>query len=192
MSVTGTVNDMRVLMSVTKSGSPIAVEEWYDTRDADHDTDIDTLTGMVSDVAVGRFVLSELGPLSVSVVQIIVGGVTYTGSSVAYEEEITPEPITTADGTPTEFGVTGFYPNPFNPVTQIGYSVPEDCRVTLTVYDITGRRVAVLVDEYAQVGTYSVVWDASDESGARLSSGLYLYNLTAGSFRAQGKVLLLK
>ncbi|MFC1511882.1 choice-of-anchor D domain-containing protein [Candidatus Latescibacterota bacterium] len=196
LTVTGTVQDMRIVAYVESGETSYAVEEWYGSYDADLDIDIDEMTGTVFDVPVGTVIIPPpVGTLTAGVSMIIVGESSYTGSDIAYEDEevvLPEEPITTAEALPTEFSVTGFYPNPFNPLTTIGYSVPEDCRVTLTVYDITGRRVAVLVDRLVTAGTYSVVWDARDETGARLSSGLYLYNLTAGSFRAQGKVILLK
>ncbi len=67
------------------------------------------------------------------------------------------------------------YPNPFNPATVIAYSIPEYQRVSLSIYDILGREIAVLVDEYHSPGNYKINWDAS-----HLSGGVYLYRLEAG------------
>ena len=79
------------------------------------------------------------------------------------------------------------FPNPFNPSTTISYQIPNDSYVTLKVYDILGREVASLVNRKQEAGNYSVNFDAS-----RLSSGVYLYQLSAGSFISTKKLLLLK
>ncbi len=87
------------------------------------------------------------------------------------------------------------YPNPFNPTTIIGYQVPAPGgsegpganRVTLTVYDVLGREVAVLVDEWKPAGIFNVTFD-----GARLSSGIYMYRLIAGSFVQSRRMILIK
>lgn len=75
---------------------------------------------------------------------------------------------------PTEFTVTQNFPNPFNPSTTIIYTLPVDARVTLDVYDVLGQRIAQLVDGTITAGYHDAVFDAS-----ALSSGLYLYRLTA-------------
>jgi hypothetical protein len=77
------------------------------------------------------------------------------------------------------------FPNPFNPTTVIGYRVPGLALVTLKVYDVLGREVATLVNEEQGPGSYTVRFD-----GSRLSSGMYVYRMQAGSF-VQAKTLLL-
>ncbi|MFN2374849.1 MAG: S8/S53 family peptidase [Cyclonatronaceae bacterium] len=79
------------------------------------------------------------------------------------------------------------YPNPFNPATTIAYTIPEFADVTLTVYDILGRSVAVLVKEPKQQGTYTVEWDA-----ASVASGVYIYRIEAGGQVLSRKMTLLK
>jgi len=79
------------------------------------------------------------------------------------------------------------YPNPFNSSTTINYGLPEAGPVTLTVCDLLGRKVALLVDEWSEPGRYQVVFDAS-----RLSSGVYLYRLQAGRFNQSRKLIVLK
>jgi phosphatidylserine/phosphatidylglycerophosphate/cardiolipin synthase-like enzyme len=88
---------------------------------------------------------------------------------------------------PEQFSLSQNYPNPFNPVTRIRYSLPTQSRVSLKVYDILGREVAVLVNESQSAGTYSVQFGA-----ANLASGVYFYRLEAGRHVAQHKMLLLK
>ena len=79
------------------------------------------------------------------------------------------------------------YPNPFNPATVIGYQVASPGAVAIDVFDVLGRRVASLVNEWMAPGTYSVQWNAQS-----LSSGVYLYRLSAGSVVVTKKLLLQK
>jgi subtilisin family serine protease len=79
------------------------------------------------------------------------------------------------------------YPNPFNPTTTIAYQIPTDGHVTIKVFDILGRDVTTLVDEFKPAGSYTVQFDAS-----RLASGIYFYSIHAGEYTAVKKMLLLK
>ena len=79
------------------------------------------------------------------------------------------------------------FPNPFNPVTNISFSVPFPGRTELSIYNILGSRVASLVDEYRPAGTYEVKFNASG-----LSSGIYIYKLKSGFFTRSKKLTLLK
>ena len=93
---------------------------------------------------------------------------------------------------PHLFNVSPAYPNPFNPSTTIQYEIPEDCHVTLTVYDILGREVAVPTDRELARGIHQTVWDGRDNNGNVLGSGVYLYELRAGKHTALGKVMFLR
>jgi len=88
---------------------------------------------------------------------------------------------------PGRFSLEGNYPNPFNPQTTIRYALPQAAEVELTVYDVLGREVAVLVSEQQAAGRYEQVFSA-----AGLPSGLYMYVLQAGDNRATGKMLLVR
>lgn len=88
---------------------------------------------------------------------------------------------------PVEYNISQNYPNPFNPSTVIVYDIPEAARVTLKVYDLLGREVANLVDEYKEAGRYSVKFDAS-----RLSTGIYIYKLAANEFQSVKKMNFVK
>jgi hypothetical protein len=79
------------------------------------------------------------------------------------------------------------YPNPFNPSTKIKFLVPESSFVNLKVFDILGNQIATLVNELKSKGSYDVYFD-----GSGLSSGLYTYVLSSGSFFKSKKMLLLK
>jgi len=88
---------------------------------------------------------------------------------------------------PTEYALHSAYPNPFNPVTTLGFDLPENSRVRLSVYDISGRLVAAVVDGWRSAGYHEVAFDAS-----HLASGVYIYRLEAGDFSANGKMILMK
>ena len=85
------------------------------------------------------------------------------------------------------FNVFPNYPNPFNPSTTISFAIPEQSYITLSVYDITGQKVATLVDKHINAGSHSVIFDGSD-----LGSGVYLYRFESKGFSKMGKMLLLK
>jgi len=74
---------------------------------------------------------------------------------------------------PTAYQLSQNYPNPFNPATTINYQLPGNSRVTLKVYDITGREIKTLVNNYQDAGEHQVIFD-----GNSLASGIYIYNLS--------------
>jgi len=88
---------------------------------------------------------------------------------------------------PEEYTLYQSYPNPFNPTTKIKYSLPNSDIVSLKVFDILGREIAVLVNEYKTAGTYSVEFNAS-----KFASGVYFYQLKSGNFLETKKMTLLK
>jgi len=88
---------------------------------------------------------------------------------------------------PQEFSLEQNYPNPFNPRTTIRYNLAEASRVTLTVYDLQGRRVAELTDGWRSAGTHELTWDASG-----MASGMYLCRLQAGTHTGIVKMMLVK
>ncbi len=90
-------------------------------------------------------------------------------------------------GSPNNFELAQNYPNPFNPTTSISYSIPNDARVTLAIYDVLGNRVTILENSHKSAGTYSYSFDASN-----LTSGIYFYTVKAGSFTSTKKMLLMK
>jgi len=84
------------------------------------------------------------------------------------------------------------YPNPFNTATTIRYEVGGRARVSLRVYEITGQLVRQLVSETQGAGLHQVVWDGRNAGGVAVSSGVYFYELRAGTFRAVRKMVLMK
>lgn len=92
---------------------------------------------------------------------------------------------------PTEFG-THVYPNPFNPATTIAYDLPSDSAVSIVIYDALGQEIRRLVSEQKSAGRYTVQWDALDNLGRGVGSGVYIAKVEAGQFSASQKMLLLK
>jgi hypothetical protein len=84
------------------------------------------------------------------------------------------------------------YPNPFNASTNIRYTLHGRSRVSLTVYDLLGRRVRTLVDAIQEPGDYEIPWDACNASGVPVATGIYFYRFEKGHFKSVGKMLLLK
>jgi len=97
--------------------------------------------------------------------------------------------IVTVNSLPTKFELLQNYPNPFNPTTTIQYAIPKAEHVTLKVYDELGKEVAALVNENKDAGQYNVQL-AADKY--QLSSGVYFYRITAGSFSEVKKLMFLK
>lgn len=92
---------------------------------------------------------------------------------------------------PTEFAVN-VYPNPFNPSTTISYELPEAAPVTVVIYDVLGQQVRRLISQYNSAGRYSVQWDARDNQGRGVASGVYIAKVDAGTTTLSQKMLLLK
>ena len=86
----------------------------------------------------------------------------------------------------------GNFPNPFNPQTNISYGIAAVDRVQLSIYDVLGRRVRKLVDEHQEPGHYRMVWDATDEQGRAVASGVYFYRLQIGSFSKAARMTLIR
>jgi hypothetical protein len=132
------------------------------------------------------------GKMSVMVDRTVTFFMTLTNSvgSRKYTAAITVLPPVkgrTASPGPVEFSLRQNYPNPFNPSTTIRYELPWATHVTITVYDMLGRAISVLVNARREAGVYQVRFD-----GSNLASGMYFYFLQAGSFLDSKKFLLLR
>ena len=100
---------------------------------------------------------------------------------------------TSATGAPTpEFAITGNYPNPFNPVTTITYSIPRSGHVSLSVHNIRGRLIKMLVGARKPAGENSVTWNGQDANGRAAASGVYFVRMEFGGRVKAGKIILLK
>ena len=105
-----------------------------------------------------------------------------------------PTEIKSRGEMPYRFELFQNFPNPFNPVTEIRFSIggskPET--VKLQVYNILGQRVRTLVDQKREPGMHKVIWDGRNEAGVALGSGMYIITMITGQFKATRKMLLLR
>jgi hypothetical protein len=116
--------------------------------------------------------------------------VTRDGSSNGSSDRIEFAPFTVdvaKEALPTEFALNQNYPNPFNPTTTIGFELPKAAQVKLSIFNVLGQEVDVLVDRQMTAGRQTVEWDA-----ANYASGLYFYRIQAGDFSETKKMLMLK
>ncbi len=98
-----------------------------------------------------------------------------------------PEEPAPAETLPVQTSLDQNYPNPFNPVTEISFNLNEPARVRITVYNVIGREVAVLVDGFREAGTHSVSFD-----GGKFPSGVYFYTMTTDAWSGTRRMILLK
>lgn len=94
--------------------------------------------------------------------------------------------------TPERFALLQNHPNPFNPETEITYFLPRSCEVTLTIYNVRGQKVRLLVNESQSPGSRWVKWDGRNDQGRGLTSGVYFYRIQAGDFVQCKKMVLMK
>ncbi len=104
-----------------------------------------------------------------------------------YSTKVAATVINSQNSVPFTFSLSQNFPNPFNPSTNIKYSIPSSEYVKLTVYNILGQQIAILVNQVQAAGNYELNFDAS-----KLSSGIYLYKLDAGSLTNVKKMILMK
>ncbi len=93
---------------------------------------------------------------------------------------------------PQVFALQQNYPNPFNPETTIQFALLQTAEVTLAIYSTTGQHIRTLVRESLQAGSHRIIWNGRDDRGENVSSGIYIYKMTAGSFTASRKLILVR
>ena len=99
---------------------------------------------------------------------------------------------TLPDGTPVTFALAQNYPNPFNPSTTIKFTTDKVAEANLTIYNILGQKVRVLYNEVAAPGQTQLVWDATNDFGQPVTSGVYFYTLTIGERQETAKMILMR
>ena len=119
---------------------------------------------------------------------IVVGDVNNISDTISYNlTASTQASAVKSTDHPNRFDLLQNYPNPFNPSTTIHYNIPQRSDVSLKVYDLTGRKMATLVQEVQEAGSHSVNFNAE-----KLSSGVYFYKITAGQYSSVKKMILIK
>ncbi len=97
-----------------------------------------------------------------------------------------------SDGVPVAFRLVQNAPNPFNPVTKVAYHVPSESRVTIRVFDVTGRLVTTLVDGVVEPGRHTAVWNGTNNRGESVGSGVYFCTMETPDYSSSLKMTLLK
>lgn len=94
--------------------------------------------------------------------------------------------------TPYAFELSQNFPNPFNPTTEIRFSIPKFDRVVLEVFDVLGRKVKTLIDEQRHAGTHRIQWNGRNSADQLVASGTYMYRMVSGEYSVVKKMVLLK
>jgi hypothetical protein len=110
----------------------------------------------------------------------------------AYWESTLTTAVEDGKTLPAQFSLAQNYPNPFNPATRIIYDIAEGGDVRLTIFNLKGQEVTVLVAGHQSRGTHRVTWDGRDRNGRLMSAGLYIYRLESGNFVESRRMLFLK
>lgn len=113
------------------------------------------------------------------------------GLAFSIPAQAQPAPSAKAAVQPTAVLIAQNFPNPFSERTTVRFTLPEEARVQLRVYDMLGRSVKVLVDEPLAAGTHEASWNATDEKEAPVQPGLYLYRIEAGEARITRTMVVL-
>lgn len=93
---------------------------------------------------------------------------------------------------PNKFQLYSNYPNPFNPTTTIGFDLAETSEVSLIIYNSVGQKVRTLVAETKPSGSHQILWDARNDKGVQVPSGIYIYHIKAGNFTQSKRMMLIK
>lgn len=122
------------------------------------------------------------------------GAVSEKKSNVAVSEmwDDNPIGIKEEEKLPETFAMGQNYPNPFNPTTAISYQLPKAAHVKLTVFSATGQQIRTLVDGSMPAGFHNIQWDAMDNAGHKVASGVYFYRLETAEFTSIKKMTLMK
>ena len=94
--------------------------------------------------------------------------------------------------TPKEFRLYDAYPNPFNPVTTVRYDLPKNSLVTITIYDMLGKKVKTLINQIQDAGHQYIIWDGTNTNGSSIGVGVYLYQIQIEHYTQTKKMVLLK
>lgn len=112
------------------------------------------------------------------------------GSISSSENILLKEPV--KKPVPDRFTLHQNYPNPFNPETTIKYELPEKADVIIEIYNTIGQKIKTLINETKEAGYYEIKWDARNDKGIKVNSGIFIYRIKAGSYTDVRKMILLK
>jgi flagellar hook assembly protein FlgD len=181
----------KVSFESVEQGSAIADKGLFIQKRGE--TEVIVAAGAYADVTIegkatlASFILKVKDPVNLSVT---IDNIMMLNSN--FEKSIKAGITSSAKIIPTEFALLQNYPNPFNPSTDIRFDLPVVTNVRLVIYNITGQEVRTLINGNMDAGVQRVTWDGKDNSGKNISSGVYLYRITADKFSQTKKMMLLK
>jgi hypothetical protein len=106
--------------------------------------------------------------------------------------EVDPDAVPSSESVLEAPALEANSPNPFNPATTIAFDLPRAGPVRLTLFNLSGRIVRVLLNEERPAGRHQVKWDGTDDNGRQMASGVYVCRMEAGSFRETRRMTLVK
>lgn len=146
----------------------------------------------------GEYLQMKLWQEKTGVVYDLGTGISFTADGVmgSIAEPLLINPVLSsaddAAGLPTEYSLDQNFPNPFNPATMIRFGLPEESEISLTIYNIMGEQVRLLVSGRKEAGYHQTLWDGRNNNGEYVPSGVYLYTLRAGERSFTKKIVFLK
>lgn len=160
--------------------------------------DVDQNANSGSFVSIGQYYLPKDTPITLRIQDN--GGNTNTNNSIVLRADAVKfVPITTLEsetelksGLPDKFSLSLSYPNPFNPLTVIPYTLPYNMNVQLKILDVAGHVVKTLVNSYKQAGEYKHIWNGTDSNNLQVSSGIYFIHLQAEDHSSSQKIIFMK
>jgi subtilisin family serine protease len=149
--------------------------------------------GMVAPGEIGSFTL-RLHPIEPTIYSgsVVIGTNDPVNPEISIAVELGTVGISEDELLPATFAVSRNYPNPFNPTTTIDYQLPQASVVKLEIYNVLGQKVRTLVNGSMQPGRYQAVWDAHNDAGTPVGSGIYIYRFEAENYKNVQKMILLK
>jgi hypothetical protein len=168
----------------------------FDCNDKGHDGFLDLILRYnVQDIVCVLGEVKADDRLCMTITGKLLDGTPFEGNdavTIVDQEGGGPQSEGPAANLPTVFSLHQNYPNPFSSATSIRYALPTDSKVSLKIYDITGRVVRTLVDEEQKAQFYTINWDGRDNMGVKAASGIYFTRMVSGKFVATQKTVLLK
>lgn len=125
---------------------------------------------------------------------VVTGSYTYRLKQIDFDGTFSYSEVVTVevDLTPGNYELYQNYPNPFNPSTKIEFQVPEVSNVSIAIYDMLGQQIRLLFNDEVVPGRYTLEWNGKNNSGTQMSSGVYIYRITAGDFIQSREMVLMK
>ena len=148
--------------------------------------------GQSNPLNAGQFIVADVPFSLVNVGDITVENVIVADENDEAMQKVEIEIKYESPSVPLDYMLSQNFPNPFNPTTMVQFSVPKDQFVTISVFDMLGQEVTSLYSGNAKAGIYTLNWNGLDHSGKQVSSGSYIYRMTAGDFVQSKKMMFIK